>query len=124
MKIELRNAMLTAGAITVLLSAQAGATEPQVELQRNPFERPATEELTANAATLNDGLTAGRDPELRGVLVAGSKSVVDFGGVILQIGESINGYLLLSVEEGKAIFGRSDKKIVFSLYEQENSEER
>lgn len=124
MTIELRNAMLTAAAIAVLIPALAGATEPQVRLQRNPFERPATEQLTANAATLNDDLTAGRDPGLRAVLVAGSKSVVDFGGVILQIGESINGYSLLSVEEGKAIFSRNDKKIVFSLYEQENSEEQ
>ena len=55
---------------------------------------------------------------LRGVLVAGTKSVVDFGGVILQIGESTDGYLLLAVEEGKATFRKSGKVIVFTLYEQ------
>ncbi len=124
MTIELRNAMLTAGAIVVLAPALAGATEPQVELRRNPFERPAIEELIASAAALNEGLAVGRDPGLRAVLVAGSKSVVDLGGVILQIGESTNGYQLLSVEEGIAIFSRNDEKIVISLYEQENSEER
>ena len=124
MTFELRNAMLAAGAITLLVPTFARATEPRVELQRNPFERPAIEELTASAATVNDGLTEGRDPGLRAVLVAGSKSVVDLGGVILQIGESTNGYQLLSVEEGKAIFSRNDERIVISLYEQESSEER
>ena len=124
MTIELRNAMLTAAAIALLLPALATTTEPQPELRRNPFTRPAVEDLRADATSSYDGLGAGRDPGLRAVLVAGSKSVVDFDGVILQIGERANGYRLLSVEEDRATFSKNSKTIVFSLYEQESNEER
>ena len=113
-----RSAVVAVGAMLILAATFARATEPQVELRRNPFERPAAMDITTNAATLSNDLNAGGDPGLRGVLVAGTKSVVDFGGVILQIGESTDGYLLLAVEEGKATFRKSGKVIVFSLYEQ------
>jgi hypothetical protein len=113
-----RSAVVAVGAMLILAATFARATEPQVELRRNPFERPAAREFTTNAAIPNSDLTEGGDPGLRGVLVAGTKSVVDFGGVILQIGESTDGYLLIAVEEGKATFRKNGKVIVFSLYEQ------
>ena len=119
-----RNAILMVGAITILVPMLSRATEPPIELQRNPFERPAVDEMSSGIATLNEEQTAGHSPSLRAVLVAGSKSVVDFGGVILQIGDSANGYLLLSVEENRAIFSRNDKKVIFLLYERESSEDR
>ena len=118
MMTERRSAMVAAGAMLILGATFARATEPQVELRRNPFERPTAKEFTTNAVILNNDLTAGEDPGLRGILFAGSKSVVDFGGVILQIGESTDGYLLLAVEEGKAIFSRNGNEIAFTLYEQ------
>ena len=117
-----RSAMLSTGAMLILVATFAQATEPQVELRWNPFERPALKEFTTKAAILNNDLAAGASPGLRAVLVAGTKSVVDFGGVILQIGESTDGYLLLAVAEDRATFSRSGKKIVFSLYEQQSSE--
>ena len=115
-----RSALFSVGAMLILVSTFARATEPQVELRRNPFERPAVKEFTTNAAILNNDQTAGGDSGLRAVLVAGTKSVVDLGGVILQIGESTDGYLLLAVDEGQATFSRNGKKIVFSLYEQQS----
>ncbi len=124
MTIELRNAMLATVAITHLMPVLAVAAEPQIELQRNPFSRPAAEELMVTAANPNEGLAAGRAPGLRAVLVAGSKSVVNIGGVILQVGECADAYCLLSVEEGKARVSRNGKEIVLSLYEQDESEER
>ena len=124
MMIELRNAVLAMVAITYLMPALAVAAEPQIELQRNPFSRPAAEELMVTAAIPNEGLAAGRAPELRAVLVAGSKSIVNIDGVILQVGECADAYCLLSVEEGKARVSRNDKEIVLSLYEQDESEER
>ena len=115
----LQNAMLVVAAMSTFATAQAA--EPKVELLRNPFARPATAELVADAVSVNDVLTVGDNIELRGVLVAGPKSIVDFGGVILQIGESTNGYRLLEVGEGTATFNRKGEKIVFSLYEPEQA---
>ena len=124
MKIPLANAMLLTIAVSYLVPTFAAATEPQVELQRNPFSRPAAEELVATTAKANEVIAAGRNPGLRAVLVAGSKSAVNIDGVILQVGECFSAYCLLSVEEGKARVSRDGKEIVLSLYEQDNDEER
>jgi len=115
----LQNVMLVVAAMSTFTSATAEAAEPQVELLRNPFARPAIAKLVANAVGVNEVPTIGANIELRAVLVAGPKSIVDFGGVILQIGESTNGYRLLEVGEGTATFSRKGEKIVFSLYEPE-----
>ena len=120
----LQNAMLAVAAMSAFATATAQAAEPQVELLRNPFSRPAAAELVASAVNVNDVLTMGGNTQLRAVLVAGPKSIVDFGGVILKIGESTNGYRLLEVAEGTATFNRKGEKIVFSLYEPEQVEER
>lgn len=124
MTIQHINAMLLTLAISYLVPTLAAATEPQVQLQRNPFARPAAEELTVDATTVNQGLSVEREPGLRAVLVAGKNSVVDIDGVILQVGECSGAYCLLSVEEGKARVRRNDKEIVLSLYEQDNGDER
>lgn len=124
MKFPLRNAMLLTFAISYLAPPLAAATEPQIELQRNPFSRPAAEELTIDATSMKEGLLVERDPGLRAVLVAGKKSVADIGGVILQVGECTDGLCLLSVAEGIARVSRNDEEIVLSLYEQDNGDER
>ena len=120
-----RNAMLLAVVVVMLcLPALAAAAEPEIELRRNPFQRPAVTELISNPTGANEGEAAARDQGLRAVLVAGSKSVVNIGGVILQIGECTDTFCLLSVEEGKALISRNDKEVVLSLYEPDNSEQR
>jgi hypothetical protein len=123
MRTGFRHAILATVATNFLLPAIAAATEPQIELHRNPFARPAVEELITNTARVKER-PAEQAPGLRAVLVAGSKSVVNIGGVILQIGECTDAFCLLSVEEGKALISRNDKEIVLSLYEQDMSEER
>ncbi len=117
----LHNTMLVVAAMSTFATATAQAAEPQVELLRNPFARPAPAELVASAVNVNDVLTMGGNTQLRAVLVAGPKSIVNLGGVILQIGESTNGYRLLEVGEGTATFNRKGEKIVFSLYEPEQA---
>ena len=122
--IDLRNTIILAAATIVFMPTIVAAEEPQAALQRNPFERPAVELLAANVAVVNNNSLANQDPGLRAVLVAGSKSVVNFGGDILQIGESSGEYRLLSVDDGKATFSRNDKTIVFSIYDQKSGENR
>ena len=112
---------LIAVATMTCSSAMAAETEYQVTLKRNPFERPAVELLKADASAINDSRRERQEPMLRGVLVAGDRSVVDFGGVILQIGESSDGYRLLSVGDGEAVFRKNGRKVSFSLRESNSS---
>ena len=107
------------GVMLVHLPAISLSADTHVELQRNPFERPDIKISGADTAeNSNDPANQGA-PGLRAVLIAGSKSVVNFGGVILQVGESTNGYKLLAVEEDRVVFRNKGKKIAFSLYEKE-----
>jgi hypothetical protein len=101
--------------VTSLVAFYARAAEP--ELQRNPFDRPEEILLISSSAPANRNLTVESRPLLRAVLAAGPNSVVNLGGVILQVGESANGYRLLSVEEDGATFSRDGEKVVLSLFE-------
>ncbi len=102
-------------AVTSLVVSYARAAEP--ELQRNPFDRPEEILLISSSVSANRTSTIESATLLRAVLAAGPKSVVNLGGIILQIGESANGYRLLSVEEDGATFSRDGEKVVLSLFE-------
>jgi len=108
-------AIIGLAAVVSAVAPYAQAAEP--ELQHNPFDRPEELLLISSSAPANSTSTVESGPLLRAVLAAGPKSVVNLGGVILRIGESADGYRLLSVEEGGATFSRDGEKVVFSLFE-------
>lgn len=108
----------------VLLSVSVSITNASDEIRRNPFSRPSPEMFTTQAIANPSRITDEWRAELRAVLVAGRKSNADLGGVILGLGESTNGYRLISVNEGIATFNRGGEKVVLSLYEQDIDEEQ
>ena len=73
-------------AVTSLAASNAGGAEQ--ELQRNPFDRPEETRLISSSAPKSRTSTVESGPLLRAVLAAGPNSVVNLGGVILQVGES------------------------------------
>ena len=93
-----RSLVVLTGALSIIASSLAQADDAEVELRRNPFDRPVLESLDLSAAAATVAVNPNDEPGLRAVLVAGSKSAVNFGGVIIQIGETANGYKLLSVK--------------------------
>ena len=122
MKRHTVNLILGVAAATMLVASSARASGP--ELRRNPFDRPVLDLSYNDETPANRVATSKGGPLLRAVLVAGSKSVVNFGGVILQIGQSADGYRLLSVDEEGATFSRDGAKVVLSFYEQEPAEDQ
>ena len=121
---QLERIAILLGAVTLLAGALLHASDEYPALQHNPFDRPVTEAPRNYSAPASSRTAVGDAPFLRGVLVAGPKSVVNFGGVILKIGESTNGYRLLSVTEGSASFSKDGEKVVFSLHEPEQADEQ
>lgn len=119
-----RKSVLVAATLPCLLLASTATAEPQGELQRNPFSRPAIADLPASDARANSGLSARHDSGLRAVLVAGRNSVANIGGVILQVGECAGPYCLVAVTEEKARITQNGKEVVLSLYEPEQGEEQ
>lgn len=78
----------------------------------NPFSRPA---IGANVAGAELALNADAQPELRGVIVAGSGSIANVSGTLLSIGEEVAGYRLESVTESSATFLHDEKKVMLHL---------
>jgi hypothetical protein len=75
------------------------ASEPDTKLHINPFVPPQT--AAAGGGVKSGG---GNDSmELRGVVLAGPHSLANIGGKIVGIGEEINGYRLMAVNEDRVV---------------------
>ena len=91
------------------VSSMAADIGPR-SLQHDPFARPAfAQPAAANAAAnaANAATNAAPDKlpfELLSVINAGSQSVVNAGGKYIKLREKIEGYQLVSVGDGKAVF--------------------
>jgi hypothetical protein len=99
-----------------------GLAEAQADgLKHDPFARPVLAPLPASAASMpgNSAKAPVPDPvwkpELRAVMVAGPKSIVNIDGALVRIGEQINGYRLVEVHEETAVFVNDKKKVTLSL---------
>jgi hypothetical protein len=72
---------------------QGHAGDGSGDLKSNPFDQPApVEKVPVETPAAVNVL------ELRGIMIAGSRSQANIGGVIISIGEEIDGYKLLSVK--------------------------
>jgi hypothetical protein len=109
---------LSAGLVCLpgLAQAQAGG------LKHDPFVRPvlAAPPPPAVAAPVNRVVKAALPepvwkPELTAIMLAGAKSMVNVGGELVRIGEQINGYRLVEVQEETAVFVNDKKRVTLSL---------
>lgn len=100
---------LSAGLIC--LSGVAGA---QVDnLKHDPFVRPMPALLSTSAMQASESESK---PELRAIMAAGADSIVNLEGVLLRRGEQFNGYLLIKVHEGSAVFVKNNMRVTLSLH--------
>jgi hypothetical protein len=90
-----------------LSAASALATEA---LRHDLFARPNR----TSSATGSESL-ATWNPTLTAVLVAGDESLANVGGTIVKVGEEIDGYRLLRVQEGTAVFVKNGIQVVLTM---------
>ncbi|OIQ96189.1 hypothetical protein GALL_218180 [mine drainage metagenome] len=87
-------------------------------MKHDPFARPVLTvpgtPLLANMIKTPVAETIWK-PELRAIMLAGPKSIVDVSGVLVRIGEHINGYHLVEVHEETAVFVNNKKRVTLSL---------
>ncbi len=105
------NKFLIVIAVFLLLSDADAADQA---LQRNPFNRPALLQGVArnSADDANDG-----EMILRATLVAGENSTANINGKFIRIGETINGYKLVFVAEGKAVFQKDGSPVTLAVFD-------
>lgn len=86
-------------------------------LKHDPFARPLlSAPLPSNTAT---SIAAEEEmpwnPQLIAVMVAGRNSLVNLDGIILKIGEELDGYRLVQVRDHEAVFKKGNKRIVLNM---------
>lgn len=109
-------------AATVLLALSAPALAQRPLLQHDPFVRPAMVgfgSAPGPAAGVPGGAGANAQPrarlQLNAVLVAGSESIANVDGVMVRIGDSVQGYRLVAVSDRSAVLEKNNAKVTLTL---------
>lgn len=105
-----------AGVILMALCC-SGTAKAAETLQYDPFARPSITNLSTTSTTAEDAVTeeAIWNPPLTAVMVAGKNSLVNVDGVIVKLGDEIDGYRLIEVKDYQAIFKKGNKRVVLSI---------
>jgi len=94
------------------------AQAQSADLKHNPFARPAPGAVASVAAPARAVTVPAAEwkPELRAILAAGARSIVNVEGTVIPIGEKFEGHRLVEVHESSAVFvNGSRKRITLSL---------
>jgi hypothetical protein len=95
----------------LLAASLSAATALAAEVLRHDlFARPNR----TSSVTGSESLTTW-NPQLTAVLVAGDESLANVGGTIVKVGEEIDGYRLLRVQEGTAVFIKDGLQVVLTM---------
>lgn len=104
--------VLAAAGLAVLIEGNAAA---QARL-RDPFQAPpAAAVVPAPDAQLQTAPAPEWKPDLRAVVYDGKKSLVNIGGHILGLGESIAGFRVVTVEERSAVLVKDGVRLKLML---------
>jgi hypothetical protein len=102
-------------ALAAVASAPCALAQGRV-LQHDPFARP---QLGFVPAAGPSAPVPKRTPppklKLTGVVVAGAGSMANVDGIIVRVGESIQGYRLVTVHERTAIFEKNNAHFTLSI---------
>lgn len=98
--------MLLASAATHVVAA---GSPPRHDLFAPPSFTPAA------AADASSAPVAVWRPDLRAIVVAGKHSMVKVGKVVVELGEEIDGYRLVSVTESKAVFAKGRRRVELTM---------
>lgn len=102
-----------AARVVCLAAALVPAASAAPPARPDPFLRPnlapesAVEAAPAPAAAWR--------PPLRAIVLAGERSMVKIGAVVVELGEELDGYRLVRVAEDKAVFARGRERVELTM---------
>lgn len=102
--------------LAAAVAMTAGVVRAESELRFDPF-RPQEGTARASADAASGRAAEAFIPELRATLISRAQSLVDFGGVILALGEEAHGYRLLEVWPYAAVFEFNGGEVVVEITE-------
>ncbi|MEE9279942.1 MAG: hypothetical protein V3V67_07180 [Myxococcota bacterium] len=102
--------LLALGAASVMagVALAQGPSTPRFD----PFDRPS---FQGGSAPRGGRVQPGWSPWLKATLVAGERSMVNLGGVLLRLGEETHGYRLVEVREWAAVFMKDAETVVLDV---------
>jgi hypothetical protein len=113
--------VLSLGLAAVLAGLAQSSFSQAEKLQHDPFARPGLSGLqhARQAEPRGNGkaTAAGPRPKLKllAVMVAGPNSMANVDGVMVRIGDEVNGYRLVDVSERNAVFEKNKTRFSVSL---------
>jgi len=95
----------------------ASAESPLLTLTNNPFTRPQMLKVKPEPVTRAQIVPKNEpvDLDLTATMVSETTPMIIVDGELLALGESIRGLQLVKVMEGKAVFVRAGKTLIFTL---------
>jgi len=105
--------------IAVMTATAAQAADKYAALRTNPFISPGNIRDTQSHKAAEKSKAA--DMELRATVVAGSRSQADIGGVIVGLGEDVNGYRLAEVHARRVVLEQNGTRKEITIDETDES---
>ncbi len=99
--------MIMAAGLAALISMPCQGKDRVHLLSTNPFSPPDQIDESATGQTQQTRTNGGNTLELRGTMQAGRNSLANIGGLILAIGQSVEGYKVVAVEDRKVILEKA-----------------
>lgn len=91
------------------------AEQALLTLSHNPFSRPAMLAPPVVQTNTRDTPKSSALPELTATLVSTSRPMAIVGGELLGLGEEMDGYRLVAVTEGQAVFIKQGQRHTLQL---------
>lgn len=104
------------GVVAVVFLLVSHAADAQ-GLLHNPFARPAYLDRANATAPAGAGIRVDR-LDLRATIADGENSLANVAGDFYRLGDEIDGYRLIAVELGRAVFAKGDQEMVVYVREQ------
>lgn len=116
---------ITRLALSSLLFASIVSAEPGLQtLQKNPFSRPDILKAKPRSQTRLKNVVIPPEEielDLTATMVSETSPMVVVDGEFLTIGDKIEGFKLIAVMEGKAIFTQGGKRYSFSVADDDDA---
>ena len=106
-------ALLFAGLGGLALACQAAG--PAGILHKNPFAHPLAESSQPVVGAADAAPEATAPLELRGTMLAGAGSLANIGGLILGIGQEVDGYRIVSIDERQVVIEKNGEQRTLTL---------
>lgn len=95
--------------ITGCMLVIGNATARDIVLKTNPFLQPVIRTNPVQSAAPAEDERHVAEMELRATMVAGQRSQANIGGVVIGLGEEVNGYRLTEVHRQHVVLDRDGK---------------